>query len=111
MLCATKGFSHFFAQRRNGLILFRTDNLNALATNLDLNVLDQAETDILYPLLVRGKCGQLGLQVHTVNQIAVAGDLARHAAAEAGGAVENVLDGLAGPVGVAAVHDLEDIRV
>jgi len=52
--------------------------------------------------------GERGLEVHAVDQVAVALDRARDLLAEVGGAVEGVLDGLHGEVRVAAVDDLEE---
>lgn len=65
-------------------MLLRTDNFNALTTDLDLNGLDQAETDVVD---VTGVLRQGHLQVHAVDQITVTGDLSRHTLAEAGRSV------------------------
>ena len=52
--------------------------------------------------------GERGLEVDAVDQVTVALDRARHTLAEARRAVERVLDGLHGEVGVAAVDDLKE---
>jgi len=51
--------------------------------------------------------GERGLEVNTVDQVAVAADCALHLLAEVGRAVEGLLNRLHGEVRVAAVHDLE----
>ena len=95
--------------------------VDALATDLDLNIVDHVVTDPVEPAeLSAGTVGRLkrdlrqgGLQVHAVNQITVALDGAGNLLAEVRGAVERVLDRLHGKVGVTAVHNLEkrDLRV
>ena len=90
--------------------------VDALATDLNLHVLDEVVADPVEPAELGTRAvgrlelhlGQRGLQVHTVDQITVALDRARHLLAEARRAVERVLDGLHGEVGVAAVHHLEE---
>ena len=52
--------------------------------------------------------GERGLEVDAVDQVAVALDRARYLVAEAGVAVEGILDRLHGEVRVAAVHELEE---
>lgn len=87
--------------------------VDALTTDLDLNGLQQAQTGVGLVGDTAGLDWQIGLQVDTVDQITVAGDLARDAATEANGTVEGLLDGLHGEVGVTAVNHLEegDLRV
>jgi len=90
--------------------------VDALATDLDLNGLDKVVADPVEPAergaravrrLDRDR-GERRLEVHAVDQVAVALDRARHTLAEARRAVEGVLDGLHREVRVAAVHDLEE---
>ena len=95
--------------------------VDALATDFNLNVVDHVVTDPVQPAELSARAvGRLksdlrqgGLQVHAVNQITVALDGAGDLLAEVRGAVERVLDGLHGKVGVTAVHHLEkrDLRV
>ena len=90
--------------------------VDALAADLDLNALDEVVADPVEPTELRTRAvrrlerdaRERRLQVDTVDQVAVALDRARDALAEARGAVERVLDGLHGEVGVAAVHHLEE---
>jgi len=90
--------------------------VDALAANLELDALDEVVADVVEPAELRtravrrlqGNRRQRGLEVDTVDKVTVALDGARHALAEARGAVERVLDGLHGEVGVAAVHDLKE---
>jgi hypothetical protein len=89
--------------------------VDALATDFDLNILDDVVTDPVEPAELGTRAvaglelhlGESGLQVHTVDQITVALDSAGDLLAEVRGAVERVLNGLHGEVGVAAVHHLE----
>ena len=89
--------------------------VDALATDLNLDGLDKVVANPVEPAelgtrAIRGlerHRGERGLEVHAVDQITVALDRARHALAEARGAVERVLDGLHGEVRVAAVNHLE----
>jgi len=95
--------------------------VNALTTNLNLNVLDEVVADPVEPTELRaravrrlqGDLRQGGLQVHAVNQITVALDRAGDLLAEVRGAVERVLNRLHGEVGVTTVHHLKkrDLRV
>ena len=91
--------------------------VDALAANLNLNVLDEIVADPVEPAELgtravgggaQGHAGQGGLQVHAVDQVTVALDGASHLAAEPRRAVEGVLNGLHREVGVAAVHHLEE---
>jgi hypothetical protein len=90
--------------------------VDALAANLELNVVDEVVAGPVEPAelstrAVRGEelhLGESGLEVHTVDQVTVALDRARHLLAEVGGAVEGILDRLHGEVGVSAVHNLEE---
>ena len=90
--------------------------VDALATDLDLDVLDQVVANPVEPAelgtaavgALQLHSGQRGLQVHAVDQITVALDHARHALAEAGRAVEGVLDRLHSEVRVATIDNLED---
>ena len=95
--------------------------VDALAADLELDALDEVVANPVEPaeLRTRAVAGlerhlrERRLQVDAVDQIAVALDRARHALAEARGAVERVLDGLHREVGVATVDDLKegDLRV
>jgi hypothetical protein len=87
-------------------MLFRTDKFNALATDLNLDLLQQAQASI--GGISIGLGGQGRLQVDLVDQITVAGDLAGDTAVEADSAVEGLLNGLHREVSVATVDDLED---
>ncbi len=90
--------------------------VNALTANLELNGLDEVVANPVEPAelstrAVRGEelnLGESGLEVDAVNQVTVALDSAGHTLAEARGAVERVLNGLHGEVGVAAVNRLEE---
>ena len=90
--------------------------VDALATNLDLNSLDKIVSNPVEPAELGARAvagldlnrGERRLEVHAVDQVAVALDRARHTLAEARRAVEGVLDGLHREVRVAAVHDLEE---
>ena len=90
--------------------------VNALTTDLELDVVDQIVANPVEPAelstrTVRGlelHLGQSGLQVHAVDQVAVALDSAGHLVTEARVAVEGILNGLHREVGVTAVHRLEE---
>ena len=90
--------------------------VNALATDLDLDVADQIVTRPVEPAELGTRAvaaeqrdlGQSGLEVHTVDQVTVALDRAGDLLAEVGGTIERVLNGLHGEVGVAAVNHLEE---
>jgi len=92
--------------------------VNALATNLDLNLGDDLLTNVAEPAGPHGGVGagshvlvDLGenkLEVGAVAQIAVAADRAGHAATEIGLAREGLLNGLHGEVRVAAVRHLPE---
>ena len=89
--------------------------VDALAADLQLNPVDEVVANPVEPaeLGARAVAGlerhrrQGGLQVHAVDQVTVALDRARDLVAEAGVAVERVLDGLHREVRVAAVDHLE----
>jgi hypothetical protein len=86
MMCATKVLFHSTAQLWNGLMLFRTDKIvNALASDLDLDVLDQTQTEVV-DIGVEVRHG--GLEVNTVDQITVTGDLASDTLAKSSRAVD-----------------------
>ena len=91
--------------------------IDALATDLNLNGLDQELTYVRDPGEVAGAVGrhigevdlgESGLQVDLVDQITVTGDRACHALAEVGHTVEGLLNSLHREVGVAAVELLEE---
>jgi len=95
--------------------------VNALTTDLNLNIIDDVVTDPVEPTELSARTvrrlelhlRQGSLEVHAVDQITIALDGAGDLLAEVRGAVKRVLDGLHGEVGVAAVHHLEesDLRV
>ena len=104
------------------MILFSTD-VNALATNLELNRLDEGMTQPVNPTETIGNSGGTGdwdsdvgqsnLKVSTMDQITITGDGGSHFLAPIAQTVEGLLDGLHGKVGVTAVYNLEkgDLRV
>lgn len=79
-------------------MLLRTDKFNALASDLDLNGLDQLETDVL-DVLSRVS-GDGNLQVDLVDQITVTGDLAGHALTEASASIERLFNAFHTEIGV-----------
>ena len=89
--------------------------VDALTTDLELDLLDEVVTDPVEPAELRTRavgCGErcLGesrLEVHAVDQVTVALNRACDRLAKARGSVERVLDGLHGEVSVAAVNHLE----
>ena len=95
--------------------------VNALTTDLNLNIIDDVVTDPVEPTELSARTvrrlelhlRQGSLEVHAVDQITVALNRAGNLLAKVRGAVKRVLDGLHGKVGVAAVHHLEesDLRV
>ena len=93
--------------------------VNALATDLELDVGDQVVANPVEPAEHRARAvrglelylGQSGLQVDAVDQITVALDRARNLLAEVRGAVEGVLDGLHREVRVATVYYLEECNL
>ena len=90
--------------------------VNTLTTDLKLHIANQVVTNPVEPAELgtravraqEGHGGQGGLEVDAVDQVTITLDGASHLAAEAGRAVEGVLNGLHGEVGVAAVHHLEE---
>jgi len=90
--------------------------VDALAADLELDALDEVVTNPVEPAelgaravrRLEGDRRERGLEVDAVDQVTVALDCARHTLAEARRAVERVLDGLHGEVGVAAVDDLKE---
>ena len=95
--------------------------VNALATDLNLNVVNEVVTDPVQPTelgtravrRLQGDLRQGGLQVHAVDQVTVALNGAGDLLAEVRGTVERVLNGLHREVSVSAVHNLKkgDLRV
>ena len=89
--------------------------VDALATDLELDLLDQVVTHPVEPAELRARAvrrrqrrlRERRLEVHAVDQVTVALDRARDRLAEARGTVERVLDGLHREVRVAAVNHLE----
>lgn len=86
----------------------RTDIVNALTTDLDLDVLDQDVADPVQPPegTSAGHIGELDAQVHLLDQVTVTGHSAGDLLAEARATVEGLLDGLGRVVGVTAVYAL-----
>lgn len=90
--------------------------VDTLTTDLDLHVLDQVVTRPVQPAELGTRAvgrlqrhlGQSRLQVHTVDQVTVTLDRARHLLAEVRGTIERVLNGLHGEVRVTAVNHLEE---
>ena len=90
--------------------------VDALAADLNLNRANKVVADPVEPAELGARAvsrlkrngGERGLEVHAVDQVAVALDRACDALAEARRAVEGVLNRLHGEVRVAAVHDLEE---
>ena len=95
--------------------------VDALTTDLNLNVVDEVVTDPVEPTELSARAvGRLEsdlregrLEVHAVDQITVALNRAGDLLAEVRGAVEGVLNRLHGKVGVTTVHHLKkrDLRV
>lgn len=89
--------------------------VDALTTDLNLNVVDEVVTDPVEPTELSARAvsrlesdlREGRLEVHAVDEITVALDGASHLLAEVRGAVERVLDGLHGKVSVTTVHNLE----
>ena len=92
--------------------------IDALTTNLDLNLGDELLTDVVQPTgedTVRAggshglvDLGESHLEVCAVGKIAVTGDRAGHTATEIGLTGEGLLDGLHSEVGVASVRHLPE---
>ena len=90
--------------------------VDTLATNLNLHGLDKVVPHPVEPaeLSTRAIAGleshrrQGGLEVHAVDQVTITLDGAGHTLAEARRAVERVLNGLHGKVGVSPVHNLKE---
>ena len=92
--------------------------VNALTTDLNLNLGDDLLTDVVEPagidtLRARGHhglvdLGESELEVCAVAQVTVAADCACYTAAEVGLSREGLLNGLHGEVGVASVRDLPE---
>ena len=95
--------------------------VDLLTANLDVDVVDQvvahpvepAELGTAAVASLEGHGGQGGLEVHTVDQIAVTGDRALDLLAKVGRTVEGLLNGFHGKVSVATIDHLEegDLRV
>ena len=87
--------------------------VDAGATDLDLDLLDQAVTHIVEPAeaAARGReldLGERDLDIRAVHQVGVTADDSRHAATEVRLTVEGHLDRLHGEVGVALVEHLPE---
>ena len=76
-------------------MLLRTDILNALATDLNLDILEETETREGDPLNgVGGECREVYLEVDAVDQITVTGDLGDNRTTESSSTIEGVGNGL-----------------
>lgn len=75
-------------QPRGGVDTVAHRQVNALATDLDLNRLDQLETGVINKAARRQGVGHLGNEPHAADEVAVARDLAGDAAAEVGRTVD-----------------------
>ncbi len=90
--------------------------VDTLATNLQLNHLQQPVADVVQPAeavqVGRGTAeihgGQNHLHIRAIHQVSVTVDDSRHTLVEVGLAVEGHLDGLHGEVGVALVQHLPE---
>jgi hypothetical protein len=86
--------------------------IDPLATDLNLDGLDQLVTDPWKPAEGVAHTSvdirEADTEVHTVNQIAIAADSASDLAAPRSLAVESLLNGLHGKVGVTPIDDLEE---
>jgi hypothetical protein len=90
--------------------------VNALTTDLNLNVLDEVVADPVEPaelgtgtiLLSEGDGRESGLEVDTVDEITITGDGASYTLTEVGDTVEGLLNGFHREVGVAAIELLEE---
>ena len=98
------------------MILFRTEFINALTTNFELNIGDEVVADPVEPAelgtrTVLGENSDLGessLEVDTVDQVTVTLDGTGDLLTEVGGTVERVLNGLHSEVGVTTISRFED---
>ncbi len=90
--------------------------VDALATDLDLDVADQVVANPVEPAelrtraieLIQRNLGESGLEIDTVDQITVTGDRARHTLAEVGNTIEGLLNGLHREVRVTAIELLKE---
>ena len=90
--------------------------VDLLAADLNVNIVDQIVANPVEPAELRARTvggvkldlGERGLEVHAVDEIAVAADRALNLLAEVGRTVERLFNGLHGEVCVATVNDLED---
>jgi hypothetical protein len=97
---------------------FSAPTVNALTTNLDLNVADQNVTDVVDPTKAERfissgsggalNKGQSNLKVNTVNKITITRDGASNTFAEISGSVKGLLNGFNREVGVTTVNDLKE---
>lgn len=82
--------------------------INALASDLHLDVLDQDVTEPVQPTETRGTrhghCGKLRAEVHAVNQITIAGDGAGNFLAEIGRTIEGLLNRFHREVSMSAIN-------
>lgn len=85
--------------------------VDPLTADLDLDALQQDVADPVEPAELtagHGDGGQLHAQVHAVHQITIAGNGGSDLATESRSAIEGLLNGFHGEVGVPLVNYLED---
>jgi hypothetical protein len=90
--------------------------VNALTTNLDLNIVDDVVTDPVEPTELGTRTittlelhlRESGLEVHTIDQVTITLDGASDLLTEVRGTIERVFDGLHSKVGVTSVHHFEE---
>jgi len=87
--------------------------VNALTTDLNLNLLDEDVTEPVQPAETFARSesrntGESDLEVHTGDEITIAGNGAGHLAAEVSRTVEGLFDGLHGEVCMTLVSDLPE---
>jgi len=97
---------------------FSAPTVNALSTNLDLNVADKNVADVVNPAEAKVSLGSRGLgalnkgksdlKVSAVNKITVTRDRASNTLAEVSSSVEYLLNRLHREVSVTTINDLEE---
>jgi len=89
--------------------------VNALAANLELNIVDKIVTNPVEPAErgaravggLESNLGKRGLEINTVDQITIALNRASYLLAKVGRAVERVLNRLHREIRVSTIYDLE----
>ncbi len=89
-------------------------SVNALTTNLNLNVLDEVVADPVEPtelstrdIITDTHLGESGLEIDTVDEVTVTGDSASHTLPEVGNTVEGLFNGFHREVRVTTIELLE----